>query len=92
MIFVRALLIESLRSQILMYVLDTAGTEGRDPISDFKHLQHELELYAPDITTRPSLIIANKMDEAGAEKNLHKLRKATDLAVLPVRYGNRGPQ
>lgn len=69
-----------------MYVVDTAGTEGRDPISDFKHLQHELELYAPDITTRPSLIIANKMDEAGAETNLHKLRKATDLAVLPVRY------
>ncbi|GAB9466264.1 hypothetical protein Gpo141_00003642 [Globisporangium polare] len=72
------------RTKILMYVVDTAGTEGRDPISDFKHLQHELELYAPDITTRPSLIIANKMDEAGAETNLHKLRKATDLAVLPV--------
>lgn len=91
-----------------MYVLDSAGTEGRDPISDFKHLQKELELYAPNITTRPSLIVANKMDEqgtdassglmpivhivltlkllvvAGAEKNLHKLRKITDLAVLPV--------
>lgn len=67
-----------------MYVLDTAGTEGRDPISDFKHLQKELELYAPNITTRPSLIVANKMDEQGAEKNLHKLRKITDLAVLPV--------
>uniref|UniRef100_K3W6W2 OBG-type G domain-containing protein n=1 Tax=Globisporangium ultimum (strain ATCC 200006 / CBS 805.95 / DAOM BR144) TaxID=431595 RepID=K3W6W2_GLOUD len=72
------------RTKILMYVLDTAGTEGRDPISDFTHLQRELELYAPDITTRPSLIIANKMDEQGAEKNLHKLRQATDLAVLPV--------
>lgn len=50
-----------------MYVLDTAGSEGRDPLEDFSHLQKELELYAPDITTRPSLIIANKMDEQGTK-------------------------
>lgn len=48
-----------------MYVLDTAGSEGRDPLEDFSHLQRELELYAPNITTRPSLIVANKMDEQG---------------------------
>ncbi|DBA01298.1 TPA: LOW QUALITY PROTEIN: hypothetical protein N0F65_001803, partial [Lagenidium giganteum] len=72
------------RTKVLLYVLDTAGTEGRDPLDDFQHLQRELELYAPNITTRPSLIVANKMDEKGAEKNLLRLRKATDLAVLPI--------
>ena len=51
--------------QILMYVLDTAGSEGRDPLEDFCHLQKELELYAPGISSRPSLIVANKMDELG---------------------------
>jgi len=51
--------------QILMYVLDTAGSEGRDPLEDFTHLQRELELYAPGISSRPSLIVANKMDEQG---------------------------
>ncbi|KAK1948314.1 Serine/threonine-protein kinase ICK [Phytophthora citrophthora] len=53
------------RTKILMYVLDTAGSEGRDPMEDFTHLQKELELYAPGISSRPSLIIANKMDEEG---------------------------
>lgn len=72
------------RTKILMYVLDTAGSEGRDPMEDFTHLQRELELYAPGISSRPSLIIANKMDEEGAEDNFHRLRKSTDLAVLPV--------
>ncbi|KAL3673632.1 hypothetical protein V7S43_001331 [Phytophthora oleae] len=72
------------RTKILMYVLDTAGSEGRDPMEDFTHLQRELELYAPGISSRPSLIIANKMDEQGAEDNFHTLRKSTDLAVLPV--------
>ncbi|CEG48953.1 obg family gtpase [Plasmopara halstedii] len=66
------------RTKILMYVLDTAGSEGRDPLVDFNHLQRELELYAPGISSRPSLIVANKMDEQG------KLRQSTDLAVLPV--------
>ncbi|OQR95749.1 GTPase [Thraustotheca clavata] len=72
------------RTKILLYVLDTAGTEGRDPISDFEHLQNELELYAPNITSRPSLIVANKMDEPGADTNLMRLRKATELGVVPV--------
>ncbi|TMW60555.1 hypothetical protein Poli38472_000597 [Pythium oligandrum] len=72
------------RTKILLYVLDTPGTEGRDPLRDFEHLQRELELYAPNITTRPSLIAANKMDERGAEKNLMRLRGATDLPILPI--------
>lgn len=54
-----------------MYVLDTAGSEGRDPLEDFTHLQRELELYAPGISLRPSLIIANKMDEQGKKMTVH---------------------
>ncbi|RLN49489.1 hypothetical protein BBJ29_000077 [Phytophthora kernoviae] len=72
------------RTKILLYVLDTAGSEGRDPLEDFAHLQKELELYAPGISSRPSLIVANKMDEPGAEDIFNKLRQSTDLAVLPV--------
>ncbi|KAG7401598.1 Mitochondrial ribosome-associated GTPase 2 [Phytophthora boehmeriae] len=72
------------RTKILLYVLDTAGSEGRDPLEDFAHLQKELELYAPGISSRPSLIVANKMDDPGAEENFNKLRQSTDLAVLPV--------
>ncbi|TDH64852.1 hypothetical protein CCR75_001695 [Bremia lactucae] len=74
------------RTKILLYVLDTAGSEGRDPLEDFAHLRHELELYAPGISSRPSLIVANKMDEQGAEDNFHKLCQSTDLAVLPIRF------
>ncbi|KDO26106.1 obg family GTPase CgtA [Saprolegnia parasitica CBS 223.65] len=72
------------RTKILLYVLDTAGTEGRDPLSDLHHLQNELELYAPNITSRPSLIVANKMDAPGAGEQLERLRKATDLGVVPL--------
>ncbi|KAI9907078.1 hypothetical protein PsorP6_004326 [Peronosclerospora sorghi] len=63
------------RTKLLMYVLDTAGSEGRDPLEDFSHLQKELELYAPGISSRPSLIVANKMDEDGKKLSL--------LAIVP---------
>ena len=70
-------------------MLDVAGTEGRDPVEDLKHLQHELELYAMGITSRPSLIVANKMDEEAAGKHLSRLRAATDLAIVPIRCVSR---
>lgn len=42
-----------------------AGSEGRNPCDDFDSLRKELELYAPGITSRPSIVLANKMDHQG---------------------------
>ena len=73
------------RTSILLYVIDTSGHEGRDPVQDFVHLQKELECYAHKLTSRPSAIVANKMDHPDAGKYLTELRKATGLPVIPVR-------
>jgi GTP-binding protein len=61
------------RTKVLIYVLDMAGTDGRDPIDDFRHLQNELELYQAGLTNRPTLIAANKMDAPEAAENLRRL-------------------
>ena len=61
------------RTKVLIYVLDMAGTDGRDPIEDFRHLQNELELYLSGLTNRPTLIAANKMDAPEAAENLRRL-------------------
>ena len=50
-----------------------AGTDRRDPVEDFRHLQNELELYQKGLTERPTLIAANKMDAPEAAENLKKL-------------------
>ena len=76
--------------QILLYVLDIVGSEGRDPLADFEILQRELELYARDrrlaggLVSRPSLILANKcdLDPAKAAKNIERLRRATALPIF----------
>lgn len=51
--------------QVLLYVVDTAGTDLRKPWHDLLLLQKELEAYSQGITSKPSLIIANKMDLNG---------------------------
>ena len=61
------------RTKVLIYVLDMAGTDGRDPIEDFRHLQNELELYQAGLTARPTLVAANKMDAPVAAENLRRL-------------------
>jgi GTP-binding protein len=69
----------------LLLVLDMAGSEGRDPLDDLKALRKELELYSPELASRPWCIIANKMDMPEAEANLKRCkRKHRGIKILPV--------
>ncbi|GAB6180009.1 GTPase ObgE [Desulfotomaculum defluvii] len=65
------------RTRLLIHVVDTAGTEGRDPVEDIKIINRELEIYDPRLATRPQIIAANKMDIVPeAEENLSRLQEA----------------
>ncbi|KAG5180601.1 P-loop containing nucleoside triphosphate hydrolase protein [Tribonema minus] len=73
------------RTKALVYVVDVAGTEGRDPCQDLFSLREELFLYDETLPLKPSLVVANKIDEPGAEENLAKLQEAAaPLQVIPV--------
>ncbi len=72
------------RTHALAYVLDMAGTDDRDPLQDLVDLQFELEAYQEGLSKRPAIIIANKMDEAGAAENLERLRAVASLDIYPV--------
>ena len=50
------------RTRVMIHILDAAGTEGRDPIDDFYKIDHELEKYNADLSKRPQVIAANKID------------------------------
>ncbi len=63
------------RCKVLVLMLDMAGTDGRQPWDDYKHLLEELELYDPALLQRPRLVVANKMDEPDAEPNLKKFKQ-----------------
>ncbi len=73
------------RCKILVLLLDMAGTDNRKPWDDYKQWLRELELYDPALVNKPRLVVANKMDEAAAEKNLKQFKtKIKKVKVLPI--------
>ncbi|OEU13319.1 GTP-binding protein Obg/CgtA [Fragilariopsis cylindrus CCMP1102] len=51
------------RTKALLYIVDAAGIDGRNPISDFEILMHELSAYGDgDMLNRRCLVVANKID------------------------------
>jgi Predicted GTPase len=73
------------RCRLLLFVLDMAGSEGRNPIEDLQHLRREINLYDPRLALRPWWVVANKMDLPEAAENLTALRRRyPDREVVPV--------
>jgi GTP-binding protein len=77
------------RSRFLLYVLDMAGTDGRDPVEDFAHLKEELRLYSESLAERPYLVVANKMDLPEAAERLAAFRAATGLEPVAISAATR---
>ena len=63
------------RCRVLLFVLDIAGSEGRNPVEDLQQLRREIDLYDPLLSKRPWFIIANKMDLPKATDNLKAFRR-----------------
>jgi GTP-binding protein len=73
------------RCRILVFVVDVAGSEGRNPVEDLRDLRREIDLYDPLLSRRPWFAVANKMDLAGAQENLETLRKTfPKIDIVPV--------
>lgn len=73
------------RCQILLFVLDTAGSEGRHPVEDLQNLRREIDLFDSRLSNRPWYVIANKMDLPGSEENLAALKArfpAVDIVAI----------
>ena len=63
------------RCRLLLFVVDTAAVDARDPISDLQNLRKEIKLYDEELSQRPWLIVANKMDLEASEQNLGYLQQ-----------------
>jgi GTP-binding protein len=72
------------RTRLLVFVIDMAGFDGRDPVHDYQNLRRELFLYNEDLAHRPALILANKMDLPDAADNLIRFRRETGTVPMAL--------
>ncbi|MCI8445834.1 MAG: GTPase ObgE [Bacilli bacterium] len=73
------------RTRVIAHILDMSGSEGRDPLEDYKIINHELEAFNPKMMDKPQVVIANKMDLDGAKQNLQRFHETyPDVTVFEV--------
>lgn len=74
-----------MRCRLLLFVVDTAGSEARDPVKDIETLRAEVKLYSTELAKRPWCILANKMDLTEARENLPRLKERFKrVKIFPV--------
>lgn len=74
-----------MRCRVLLFVVDAAGSEGRDPVSDLEILRKEISLHSKELAKRPWIILANKIDLPEAEANIpHLKERFKRIKVIPI--------
>ncbi len=66
------------RTRVLIHVVDCASVEGRDPVQDIEDIDHELISYNADMSKRPQVIAANKVDLLPKEERESVLKRLRD--------------
>lgn len=75
------------RTRLLLHVIDVSGTEGRDPVEDFKTINNELKKYSEKLASRKQIIVANKVDVMQDEmlyENLNKMAQKLNMKIYKV--------
>jgi GTPase len=73
------------RCRVLLFVLDMAGSEGRDPLSDLEILRREIKEYDEELARFPWKVIANKMDLEGSEDHLAAFKnRFPKVDIVPI--------
>ncbi|MBO7721338.1 MAG: GTPase ObgE [Kiritimatiellae bacterium] len=77
------------RSRVLVYVIDMAGVDNRDPWEDFNVLRREIAEYSVELSERPHMVVANKMDNPAARENLRRFTAETGVDPIAVSCATR---
>ena len=77
------------RSKVLVYVIDMAGTDNREPWTDYEVLKKEIDEYSAELAERPYLVVANKLDTEAAQANLPRFVKETGVNPIPISCESR---
>jgi GTP-binding protein len=63
------------RTRLLLHLVDVAEVSGRNPVEDYRVILSELESFSPVLAEKPMLLVASRVDSAGAGERLEALRE-----------------
>ncbi len=62
------------RTKLLLHLVDVSSASGRDPVTDYMTVNHELRAYNPELANRPQIVVATKIDALDEPDRLEALR------------------
>ncbi len=74
------------RTRVIIHVVDISGSEGRDPVEDYKIINNELENYSLSLTSCPQFVVANKSELPDSDENFNRLKEylGDDIPLFKV--------
>ncbi len=66
------------RTKLLLHLVDVSSLSGRETVSDYLTVNHELRSYNPALAERPQIVVATKIDALEDNERLESLRKQAE--------------
>lgn len=63
------------RTKLLLHLVDVSSSSGRDAVSDYEVINHELAAYDPQLASRAQFVVATKIDALDEPERLERLRE-----------------
>jgi GTP-binding protein len=70
------------RTKLLLHLVDVSSASGRDAVTDYLTVNHELREYNPELAKRPQIVVATKLDALDEPERLEALRKQVQAEGL----------
>jgi len=72
------------RTRLLLHLIDVSDAPDRDPVDAYRKINHELGQYKADLSTRPQIVVATKIDAMTDPAPLDILRGFCDAEGLEL--------
>lgn len=75
------------RTRVLLHLIDVAEATERDPVEDYRVILNELASFSSELVRKPMVLVASRLDAAGAGKRLSELRRfcrSQNLRLLEI--------
>ncbi|HEX8649684.1 MAG TPA: GTPase ObgE [Pyrinomonadaceae bacterium] len=71
------------RTKLLLHLVDVSSLSGRDAVSDYEAINHELGAYDAGLAARPQIVVATKLDALDEPERLERLRRRAEEEGKP---------
>lgn len=75
------------RVRVIVHLVDISGSEGRDPVEDYFHINEELKKYSKKLANVPQIVALTKidlLDEQQLKQKVIEFEQKTKQKTLPI--------